>query len=357
MTTAALIPTLTPTTVIDRGGVQALTIGAMKERVALVLELMANVLEEGKDYGRIPGTDKPTLYKPGAEKLCLAFQLAPEEPRTEDLSTDDQIRYRLGVPITAPHGRLLAVGVGEASTNEEKYRWKKPVCDEEWDETPAHLRREKWFKGKAGAYKGKQVRTSPADLANTALKMAHKRALVHGVLLATGASSVFNQDLEDFEQELRESIIAADDVPTAPAKTPQRASATGAKAASRTSGPKLPDHSTFVTGLVEKVWRPKDKKFFAVKLKGSDRLYTNWFDRFEAVEKDAKAFEGTDHTVKLAIVESKGDKGTFYNVYGVSIADAEPTPRTVAGPAAEAPDGSSLLTADDIFGRQHGEDG
>ena len=356
MTTAALIPTLAPTTVIDRGGVQALTIGAMKERVALVLELMANVLEEGKDYGRIPGTDKPTLYKPGAEKLCVAFQLAAEEPRTEDLSTDDQIRYRLGVPITAPHGRLLAVGVGEASTAEEKYRWRKPVCDEEWDETPAHLRREKWFKGKTGPYKGKQVRTSPADLANTALKMAHKRALVHGVLLATGASSVFNQDLEDFEQELRESVIEADDVPTTPAKTPQRASSTGAKAAPRTSGPKLPDNSTVVTGLVERVWRPKDKKFFAVKLKGSDRIYTNWFDKFEAVEKDAKAFEGTDHVVKLAIVESTGNKGTFYNIYGISIADAEPTPSGLSGPAAEAPDGSSL-TAEDIFGRQPGEDG
>jgi len=249
MTTAALIPTLAPSTVIDRGGVQALTIGAMKERVALVLELMANVLEDGKDYGRIPGTDKPTLYKPGAEKLCVAFQLAAEAPSTEDLSTDDQIRYRLAVPIVAPHGRLLAVGVGEASTAEEKYRWRKPVCDEEWDETLLHLRREKWFKGKGGsAYKGKQVRTSPADLANTALKMAHKRALIHGVLLATGASSVFNQDLEDFTQELRESVLDADDS-TTPAKTPQRASATGAKPAARTSGPKLPENATFITGL------------------------------------------------------------------------------------------------------------
>ena len=88
--------------------------------------------------------------------------------------------------------------------------------------------------------------------------------------------------------------------------TPQRASATGAKPTPRTSASKLPDNVQFVTGLVEKVWRPKEKKFFAVKLKGSDRLYTNWFDKFEAVEKDAQAFEGTDHTVKLAIVARDG---------------------------------------------------
>jgi hypothetical protein len=43
------------------------------------------------------------------------------------------------------------------------------------------------------------VRTHPADLANTVLKMAKKRAFVDAVLTGTAASSIFGQDLEDVE--------------------------------------------------------------------------------------------------------------------------------------------------------------
>ncbi len=101
------------------------------------------------------------------------------QPNVEDLSTSDAVRYRVSVPIEAADGRILAAGIGEASTDEEKYRWRKPVCDEEFEETPAELRRLKWFRGREGGYQGKQVRTSPADLANTVL-VAHKRAFVGG---------------------------------------------------------------------------------------------------------------------------------------------------------------------------------
>ena len=38
---------------------------------------------DGIDYGVIPGTDKPTLLKPGAEKLNNLYGLAPEQAVTE----------------------------------------------------------------------------------------------------------------------------------------------------------------------------------------------------------------------------------------------------------------------------------
>ncbi len=213
--------------VIDRGA--GTSLAQMQERGALIRQVMANVLEEGKDYGKIPGTDKPTLFKPGAEKLCLTFALGAVQPTVEDLSTTDAVRYRVAVPIEAADGRVLAVGIGEASSDEEKYRWKKPVCDQEFDETPESCRRLKWFRGGSqGAYQGKQIRTSPADLANTVLKMAHKRAFVAGTLLATGASSVFNQDLEDFAAELRDNVI--DDEAATVRPTVKRASETKAAA-------------------------------------------------------------------------------------------------------------------------------
>jgi hypothetical protein len=47
-----------------------------KAKSALVNRLVTDkVLVKGVDYGEVPGTDKPTLLKPGAEKLLSAFQL------------------------------------------------------------------------------------------------------------------------------------------------------------------------------------------------------------------------------------------------------------------------------------------
>jgi hypothetical protein len=294
--------------------------------MVLILDVMANVLEEGKDYGKIPGTDKPTLYKPGAEKLMLTFSFAAARPSIEDLSTSDEIRYRVAVPIEGPECRTLAVGIGEASSNEEKYRWRKPVCDEEYAETPDHLRREKWFRGSSGPYKGKQIRTSPADLANTVLKMAHKRGFIHGTLLATGASSVFNQDLEDFSKELRDALVETDEtaVPTAAKKPVQRASESGKKP--------VADSNVLVTDprRVVDVREAKDKKgnaFWVLVLADDPHEYTTR-DKTQALE--LEQFKGTDHVVRVSYKINDWQGKQFYNLEHFAIADA-PGPAMTAG--------------------------
>ncbi len=42
-----------------------------------VTQLVAQCLGKGRDYGRVPGTDKDTLLKPGAERLAIAFGTFP----------------------------------------------------------------------------------------------------------------------------------------------------------------------------------------------------------------------------------------------------------------------------------------
>lgn len=148
----------------------------------------------GVHYGKIPGTPKPTLYKAGAEKILATFRIATDFEVT-DLSTDDCIRYRVKVIGVLPSGEIVGYGIGECSTDEEKYRWKKPACDAEWKDTDPMLRREKYY----GTTKTKQIRTNPADLANTILKMAKKRGMIDMVLTSTAASDVFDQDLEDLQ--------------------------------------------------------------------------------------------------------------------------------------------------------------
>lgn len=196
------------------------------QHAAAVQEVMNAVMKPNVHFGKIPGTDKPTLYKSGAEVLCMSFRIA-DEYHVEDLSTADMIRYR--VTCVGKHqvsDVVLGSGMGEASTGEEKYKWRSAVCLEEFEATPAAMRRVKFGKKKGGGfYKANQVRTEPSDLANTVLKMACKRAKMAMVLNVTAASDIFSQDLEDLDETLREHLTDPDgDAPEQPRRTaePQR---------------------------------------------------------------------------------------------------------------------------------------
>lgn len=179
-----------------------LTAAEIVAQVRLIQEVMNAVMIEGKHYGKIPGTSKPTLYKPGAEKLLSAFHIGVDpEDRITDLSTEDEIRYRIFVRgYRQMTGDPLGTGLGECSSNEEKYKWQKPVCDEEFDETPSDRKRIVWKKGEGKPYQQKQVRVNSIDIANTILKMAKKRALIDMTLTVTAASDIFDQDLEDLPE-------------------------------------------------------------------------------------------------------------------------------------------------------------
>jgi hypothetical protein len=166
---------------------------------ASIVECMSSVMRKDHDYGVIPGTGKPSLYKPGSEKLLALFNLAAQ-PNVEDLSTPDCIRYRVTITVIhAPTQAVVGYGVGEASSAESKYQWRAVVCEEEWQDTPEDRRRLKWKKGYQGSPASciQQIRAEMEDVANTVLKMAKKRAQIDAVLTATAASDVFAQDVED----------------------------------------------------------------------------------------------------------------------------------------------------------------
>lgn len=194
-----------------------------------IVECMEKVMQSGRDFGSIEGfsSGKPSLFKGGAEKLGVLFHLAAE-PIVEDLSVMDEIRYRVTVRVTDQYtGAFLGAGIGECSTAEAKYAWRAAVCEEEYKEATPEQRREKWFKGKGNddPYKQQQIRTVPADNANTVLKMGKKRAHVDAMLTVTAASSIFTQDLEDIDPELRSGTKSS--ATAAGASTGQRQQQTG----------------------------------------------------------------------------------------------------------------------------------
>jgi len=171
-----------------------MTVASLRERAGHVQALIKDLMVEGVHYGVIPGTSERSLTKQGSELLLSAFHIAVE-PEIEDKSDADAVRFTVkarGVHMGT--GVAIGCGIGRCSSNEEKYKWRRAVCREEFDATPEARRRVKWGQDKAGrVYQVQQVRTNPEDLANTVLKMAKKRAQTDLCLTALAASDAFKR--------------------------------------------------------------------------------------------------------------------------------------------------------------------
>jgi hypothetical protein len=199
-------------TTTNGGG--ALTVHELKQRVNMVQQAMGSVMRDKVHYGTIPGVSKPSLWKPGSELLLSMFRIAVI-PRVEDLGIGGEVHYRVTCQGVLPNGEIVGEGVGECSSEEEKYKWRSAVCTAEFDDTPEDRRRLKYTRdGK----KFQQVRMNSADVANTILKMAKKRAQMDLTLTCTGASDVFTQDVEDLPPEYldQKKTPAATPRPTPP---------------------------------------------------------------------------------------------------------------------------------------------
>jgi hypothetical protein len=323
--------------VLDRG------VRGMEEvvaRVQRVREVMAQLMEEGVHYGRIPGTQKPSLWKPGAELLLMTFRIGPKL-EVEDLSNGDEIRYRVKVlGCYQPSGETLAEGIGEASTNEEKFRFRAAVHEKEWDATPEDRRRVKYDRH---GNETRQIRTSPADLANTVLLMAVKRGTVNMTRVVTACSDIFDQDLEDLPEELRQAGSGA----TAAAAEKREVKRASDK--NGTTKPAAPvDNGTgvFVTApsKVKDVLQKTDKKgasFYVLTLVGDAAEYTT---RNGTLAVELESFKTTDHYVRVSFKKNEWNNRTYNNLESFVVADADVRGR---GRADEEP-----MTSDQIpFGR------
>lgn len=204
-------------TALAQGALDAdgLPVEAIIARVGKIQAVQKRLMKQGEHFGVIPGTQKPTLLKPGAELLCLTFQLDPQFSIDESRDGD-----HLTVVVTctlyhAPSGTRIGAGLGSCSTRESKYAFRKGhlACPDCGKEVMKSKQDPEWFcwrkKGGCGAtfpldderITGQRPdRLANPDLPdtwNTVLKMGTKRALVAAVLMCVGASALFTQDVED----------------------------------------------------------------------------------------------------------------------------------------------------------------
>lgn len=189
----------------ERGPLAPIQMESVIGQVKAIQALMKEVMKEGQDYGVIPGCDKPTLLKAGAEKLAFYFRLGSRYDITvKDLPGGHKDINCLCTIYSLRTSEVLGQGVGSCSTLESKYRWRfedvGPVPQQYWrHRDPSAL-------GEPGLTvrkKGKdwrvfrRIETDPADSYNTVLKMAKKRSYVDGILTVTAASELFTQDVEE----------------------------------------------------------------------------------------------------------------------------------------------------------------
>ena len=162
-------------------------------------------LKRDVDFGVIPKTKKPSLYKSGAEKIAFAYGLMQRyhiESKVEETEPDPFFFYvvRCDLVKLLPTGQeiVFTSGYGSANTKEKR-------------------------NGFNGAF----------DAANSSLKMAQKRALVSAAISICGGSDLFTQDIEDetfMTQNYAEMKQTADDDAPVTAKQIKRLYAIGAEA-------------------------------------------------------------------------------------------------------------------------------
>jgi hypothetical protein len=218
-------------------------------------DLIDGIMKENVDYGVIPGSKKPSLLKAGAEKATSFFGLCPRftdaeavEDWTGEKHNGEPFFYYRRTCNLYRGSTLVASVDGSCNSWEKKYRYRWV----EESQVPAHINKatlktqggrvsefvfaiekaetsgkygkpaEYWQRFRDAIENGTAVQISrktskgtspaweidgtmyclpnedPADIVNTVLKMADKRALVAATLIATGLSEYFTQDVEDY---------------------------------------------------------------------------------------------------------------------------------------------------------------
>ena len=207
-----------------------------KAKFQQVRKYTADCLTKGIDYGSFDGVPRPSLMKPGAEKIGSLFGLAPRFECVDkvlnfngDGNPENEPFFYFEYRCNLYKGEQF-VGSCDGSCNswEKKYRYRQgglkcPVCGKP-------LRKSKNGDGyycwaKKGGCGAKFASNDPkitsqsaesvknfdtADQVNTFQKMAQKRAYVGAIIIACNLSEYFTQDLEDMDDMVPADIVDGD---------------------------------------------------------------------------------------------------------------------------------------------------
>ena len=88
-------------------------------KIAQMQVVVQKTLRNGQDYGEVPGTNKPTLLKPGGEKICMLFGLNPEYEFLKTVEDYEKEFFSYNIRCTLfKNGQPVAQGVGSCNSKE-----------------------------------------------------------------------------------------------------------------------------------------------------------------------------------------------------------------------------------------------
>ncbi len=161
------VATLKSMDIID--SVNLNTLGEQIKKINEFQKLVHSNMLPAQDYGIIQGTSKPTLLKPGAEKLCMLMGLRSEFEIIDSTRDFEKGFFQYQVRCKLLRGDVIITeGLGSCNTKENKYK-------------------------KQDAF----------SVENTVMKMAKKRSLVDAALMVGSLSNIFTQDIEDVDMEIQ----------------------------------------------------------------------------------------------------------------------------------------------------------
>jgi hypothetical protein len=330
-----------------------MSIAQAGERRASIIELVKSMMQEDVDFGKIPGTQKKSLWQPGSDKLCNLFGLTPKfniESMTEDWDGSQHageafFYYRVKCQLFRGE-HCMGEGEGSCNSWEEQYRWRQgertcPMCGK------AAIIKGKaeygggWLcfgkKGGCGVkfndgdtqIEGQDIgrRANPQihDQVNTILKMAHKRAKIAATINATSASEFFTQDIED----LPPGTIASDAPPapkkpaTVPTPMPEPDSTTVEDQELQILWSRIKGKKTCVevfgelkAELTQRCGRHGDPQYYQV-LKAHNVEHANEFPRLQEARQAAKDLLGIVRTAREMDQEPTDEQPSLLNEHDV----------------------------------------
>ena len=212
-----------------------------KSKFEMVRKYTADCLKKGVDYGSFQGVAKPSLLKPGAEKICSLFGLTAKFKQVDKVlnwtgegNPDNEPFFYFEYKCELFRGGEF-VGSCDGSCNswEKKYRYRKgeltcPNCGKPLRKSKNNDGFYCWTKaGGCGAqFQSNDTRITSqkvgdvknfdtAEQVNTFQKMAQKRAYIGATLIACNLSEYYTQDIEDMDSRSYIPEQPTTDVPEA----------------------------------------------------------------------------------------------------------------------------------------------
>lgn len=327
-----------------------------------IAEITREVLQRDVHYGAsFPGDTKQNLLQPGADALIVAFGLTPRfAHHREDFHVDGEgahREYTVTCTLYSRSGIELGAGIGSCSTMESKYRWRnsKPTCPECGKDTVIKGKREygggylcfekkggcgaKWPDGAReieSQVVGKVPNPDIADVYNTVLKIASKRAKVAATILVTGCADVFTQDVEDLmprgeapPEEPKRTVVKE---PAKPAPAPVQAKPNAAPAAAQVAADAnaTADLKAKCSASLAALRKVAGKEF-------ADRVWNHYqtqgltaADAQRVAGERLRAMNDAGEAIHLVITEG-GDVADVTGAVGLSVPDAVVALRKLAG--------------------------